>query len=95
MDQYWNLALIGRVFGTWTTAPGNDDDLECLAYTDRQAGVAYAHFNLRIHDLAWFPPRQSVRWTVTENRFGTRTCVASGTVNRPPVISVRPLLTLV
>ena len=80
MDGYWNLAVAGGgLGGNWVTAPGNGDDLEYNAYTDRSAGVAYAHFNFRVR-AAYFPARQSVRWTVTEIRSGTRTCVASGTI---------------
>jgi hypothetical protein len=81
MDGYWNLAVAGGgLGGNWVTAPGNDDDLEYNAYTDRSAGIAYAHFNFRVRAAAYFPARQSVRWTVTEIRSGTRTCVASGTI---------------
>ena len=81
MDGCWNLAVAGGgLCGNWVTAPGNDDDLEYNAYTDRSAGIAYAHFNFRVRAAAYFPARQSVRWTVTEIRSGTRTCVASGTI---------------
>lgn len=82
MDQYWNLAVAGGgIGGNWVAAPGNDGDLEYNAYTDRDGGIAYAHFNFRINALAYFPSGQTVRWTVTENRSGTTTCVASGLIS--------------
>jgi len=81
MDRYWNLAVIGRgTAGGFVSAPGNDDDLEYHAYTLRESGIAYAHLHFRVRPIAFFPARQSVRWSVTELRSGTRTCVASGTI---------------
>ena len=81
MDQYWNLAVAGRGgVANWVTAPGNDDDLQYRAYTNRVGGVAHANLEIQVNPLAHFPTGATVRWSVTENRSGTRTCVASGTL---------------
>ena len=81
MDQYWNLQAVS--VGTtrpFVPAPGNDGDLEYHAWTARNAGIAYGYFHIRVHRLAHFPARQSVRFSITERRGNQQTCVQSGTV---------------
>lgn len=81
MDDLWSLQAISRPPPSgWTRLPGNDDDLEFQAWSTRDAGVARAHFRLRVNPLARFPPNQSVRWGLHRRRGNQEECIRSGTI---------------
>lgn len=81
MDDLWSLQAIARgAPSTWTRMAGNAGDLNFQAWTTRDAGVARAHFRLRVNPLARFPQDMSVAWGLHRRRGTAEECIRSGTI---------------